>query len=205
MKRARLLVAALGIGLCYVAPSEAALYAYNAYAVLGSGSGNTFYDIDQATANPDFVGQTFTINFGQSLKIGGEVTSDAGGSQPAANGPEWGKILWKIDNGAEQSLDLANIGDFGTAGWKVQFQQASYASMTEIGNSLTYGNHSLQVWFQTHDNNQPADAWVNAGGANYSASIQVVPEPVALSLVLFATIGLAGAAFKTLRFRLARS
>ena len=174
-----------------VQQGRAGLYAYNAYAIVNPGSGNTYYDIDVQTANPDFSGSTFTINFGQALKLGGQVTSDAGNGAPAANGPDWAQLAYKIDGSSWQYLGLPYSTDYGTSGWKVTFEQANTSGMADIGSGLSYGSHSLEIYFQTHDNTQPADAWVNAGGANYIATINVVPEPT--NLALLTMLGLAGA------------
>lgn len=195
MRLAPLLLAA-GTGLLMSGPGtrcHAALYAYNAYAIVNDGSGNTYYDVDQSTSNPDFVNHTFSINFGQSLKLGGQVTADAGDGQPAANGPDWAVLWYKIDNGSPTSLSLPSLTDFGTSGWKVQFEEANSANMAQIGSGLSVGTHTLAIWFQAHDNNQPLDAYLSNGGLNYTASIEVVPEPVNTALGITAGIAALGA------------
>ncbi|MCP5489011.1 MAG: hypothetical protein H7A43_10225 [Verrucomicrobia bacterium] len=167
------------------------------YAVLNvNGAGTTFYDIDNPTANPDFVGTTFTITAGQSILLGGEVqTNDGNGS----NNP------WGADN-AQINYSITAGGPSGSVGLPFSFLPFSFNSGfndgwqntvgSEIGSGLAAGTYNLAVWFSATDNDGPNTVFLSNGGNNYNATIVVngappgpgsgVPEPGMLSLAAVA-------------------
>ena len=71
--------------------------------------------------------------------------------------------------------------------------------MAQIGSGLTAGNHSLAIYFQAHDNNQPWDAYDSNGGANFIGTIQVVPEPTTVALGIFGGLALLGLVIRQVR------
>ncbi len=169
---------------------SAALFAYQGYAILNnSGGGNTYYDLDSDTANPNFAGSTFTVNYGQTLLLGAQVKTDPGGGNLSSWGADWARIYYQINGGSILSLNLPAIVGNPGSDWYVQFEQANPGSMANVADGLGVGNHSLVVWIQAHDNTQPADGYVSNVGLNYSATISVVPEPTTVALGIFGALG----------------
>jgi hypothetical protein len=169
---------------------------YNGFVVLNpNGSGNTFYDTDTATGNPDFTGTLFTISQGQTIRLGGEVRTTPGNG--AASGADFVRIYYSVDNGA---FNFVNLSFQQNVGNDDQWHEVG-ASMAEIGSGLSVGTHSLSVYFFGHDNTDNFDGFLNNGGVNYSASIQVVPEPVNVALGIFGASILCSLGFRRLFFR----
>src|ERR1044071_8852973 len=77
----------------------------NGFVVLNiTNSGSTFYDTDSATGNPDFTNTVATINQGQSIRLGGEVsTTPCCGN---IEGAESAAILFSVDGGPFQTNSL---------------------------------------------------------------------------------------------------
>lgn len=158
---------------------------YNGFVVLNpNNSGNTFYDTDAATGNPDFTGTLFTISQGQTVQLGGEVRTSPGNG--AASGADFVRLYYSVDNGSFNFVNLNFQQNFGNDD---QWHEVG-TGMAEIGSSLSIGTHSLSVYFYGHDNNDSYDAFLSNGGVNYSASIQVVPEPVNVALLIFGALTL---------------
>lgn len=194
----------VGIGLALTLPpttARAALFAYDGFAIINAnGAGNTFYDLDLNTANPNFSGATFTINFGQTLLLGGQVKTDPGGGNPSSWGADWARIYYSIDGGAFVSLNLP-VTTGSTGDWFEQFEESNAANMINVANGLSVGNHTLTIFIQAHDNTQPADGYLSAGGLNYTATISVVPEPTQMALGIFGVIGGVGGLWRWQRSR----
>ena len=165
--------------------TQATLFAYNGYAILNNnGAGNVYYDLDTPTANPDFAGTTFTVTAGQTLRLGAQVSTDPGNSQPSSWGAEWARIYYRIDGGTFASLNLP-VSTGPTGDWFERFEEANTANMVNLANSLSVGTHSLSIYIQAHDDTQPADGYVSNGGLNFNATIAVVPEPANVALGMF--------------------
>ena len=194
----------VGIGLALTldpTAARAALYAYDGFAIINAnGAGNTYYDLDHDTGNANFSGNTFTIGFGQSFLLGGQVKTDPGGGNLTSWGADWARIYYSIDGGSFASLNLPVITG-STGDWFEQFEEANAANMINVASGLGVGNHSLTIFIQAHDNTQPADGYVSAGGLNYSATISVVPEPTKVALGLFGFIGGVGGLWRWQRAR----
>src|ERR1043166_7181108 len=151
----------------------------NGFVVLNiTNSGSTFYDTDSPTGNPDFTNTVATINQGQSIRIGGEVsTTPCCGN---IEGAESAAILFSIDGGPFQTNSLPFTSQNGSLD---KWQQQNPANMSEIGTSLTVGTHTLAVRFMATDSNHPVaphPAYLPSISSSYSAQIEVlapVPTP----------------------------
>lgn len=178
--------------------TQASLFAYNGYAILNNtGGGNVYYDLDAATGNPDFVGTTFTVDYGQSLLLGAQVSTDPGGGNPNEWGADWARIFYSIDGGTYASLDLP-VNTSPTGDWFERFEEAG-GGMVNLASGLSQGTHSLTVYLQAHDNTQPADGYISNFGNNFSATISVVPEPATVALGIFGGLILAAVVFRNYR------
>ncbi len=155
------------------------------------GDGGTFYDVGStATGNPDFSAGLGDLTQGDSFTVGGfELnTFEDNGSEITHMNMFWtvdafsnvhsvqifpapGKVgnnrFWQITSGTQNLLDNNGVGE------------------------LAAGNYTLQIYFEgyTNGNDTPGNIFLNNGGANYSASFTVVPEP---SISLLGALGVLG-------------
>jgi len=173
------------------------LVLYNGFVVLNpNATGNTYYDVaSQSQNNPDFSGTLFTIVQGQSILLGGEVSTSPGRGD--ADGADYVRMYYRVDSG---SFSFVNLPFNSNVGNDDKWQEAAN-DMVQIGSSLSAGNHTLTVYFLGHDNNQSIDAYLNNAGANYSATIQVVPEPVNVALGIFGVLAAGSFAWRRYLFR----
>lgn len=171
----------------------AMLGAYDGNVVLSHGGGaEAYYWADQANGGlSQFSGNLFTINQGQSIKLGGEMRTYPGLGDVI--GADWARIYYQVDGSAFSFVNLPfkdNVDLFND-----RWQEAG-AGMVEIGSSLAVGLHHLTVYFQAHDNTLNADTYISNSGANFTADITVVPEPVSLALGIFGVLVIAVFGFR---------
>jgi hypothetical protein len=170
------------------ASAQATTGIFGGYIVLDiNGAGDTFYRLENPgdTTNPAFNGTnlgTFDPDVNSLFFSGGEALTfkNSGGDVTGA------AIYYRIfetgnPTGSFNSANLpfaANIG--GTAGNEDQRWQ-SFAPNDNLLFGLAPGNYTLQTYVDATTNE--GTRFLNNGGANYSASFTVVPEPSSLSLL----------------------
>jgi len=157
-----------------------------------AGAGNVFYDTDFPTDNPDFTGIVATIQEGQSLLLGGEVTTFPGivdGTEVLADAAS---NFFSIANGSTNAFDLPPVPGPQPTKW----QQANVANMLEIGAALDVGVHTLQVYFTSTDEvghpHAPGLTIRLPSSGSFTGLIEVTEAPTG---VLFACDDAADAAY----------
>ncbi|MBU0678098.1 MAG: PEP-CTERM sorting domain-containing protein [Verrucomicrobia bacterium] len=195
-----LLVALVTIGMSLSA--QAFTWIGIGYVILNvNGGGDTYYDTDQATGNPDFNTTTITINVGQSILIGGEVATN----ERTGNSANGANIAWSGAGAGNETLPY----DHDSGGNDVVWDRTSGdGGMADIGSGLSAGTYTLSVYMWADDGPGINAEYHGNGGANYRATIVVnevtsdsppgaAPEPGTLSLA-----AVAGLVFLGLRRRL---
>src|SRR5690606_35179086 len=155
-----------------------------------NGSPNTFYDLQAATANPDFNGNLGTFTSTSSLILNGaQNQTHKCGSHNIMNG--WldyriylttdvppvfipHEILFNTDDGTSNSCDGISTDQT----WE------SSAANINVLNGLTSGDYYLEVYTRAeydtnNDNNPDGTHYASNGGTNYRASFRVDMPPVA--------------------------
>ncbi len=164
-----------------------------------------FFDIGASTPNPDFQGAnlgTFTV--GNTFFIGGQQKSfKNNGSDVTGH-----SISWRVYSGSPSGTFVGvnmpfqnNIGGGGDQQWGGDTSGSNADPVersTNVLAGLPNGNYSLQVFsaITTNSVDAPATFSNNAGGANFTASFVVIPEPAT------ATLGLLGAVMLLRRRRI---
>jgi hypothetical protein len=175
-------------GVCFATPisSLAGLsFVGDGYAILdANGGGNIFYAVDSYNS-PTFKGNILTIQYGQSLTLGGEVQTypSGGGTDPGRASSAF--IGYQIvGTGISGQI---NLPWFQNTGSNDKWQKLASGSGVNLDQSLSAGTYTLQVWFGGVSNDGSGTVYDNNGGINYSATFTVtaVPEPVTLALPIF--------------------
>ena len=158
--------------------AEAALDAFDAFVSIDG----IFYDADNDVASLDaFAGQTFTINPGDSLLMGGDVKTTPGGG--AAEGADEVVLLWKVfDTPNVNAPTLQTYGfDSNPAAGVDKWTATAGAGLVDVATGLALGDYSLEIFWRAIDFGPTGDfAYVSNGGTNYTATISVVSEPIGL-------------------------
>lgn len=156
---------------------------FESYIVLNlNGGGNSFYDMQASTGNPDFQGAslgTFACN-GSLVIAGGENKTFKCNPCDILNGTLNYRVWSGSPSGAFTGINLpfnANLGT-GCNGNDQKWQQTGNA--TNIISGLAPGNYTLEV-YSTADYNGCGTGthFSSNGGANYSATFVVGPAPSA--------------------------
>ncbi|HRK83171.1 MAG TPA: MopE-related protein, partial [Saprospiraceae bacterium] len=154
---------------------------FESYIILDAGSGNTYYDLQATTGNPDFTGSlgsfvqcagTLTLNGAQNKTFkcpGDDIT----------NGAIWYRVYpTGSPSGAFVSVNLpfaANLGS-GCNGNDQQWETS--AANVNLLSNRTPGNYTLEVYTTsdftyTGGGGGSGTHFSNNGGANYSATFTV--------------------------------
>jgi hypothetical protein len=181
-------------GVIFLAPkvSQAGLsFIGNSYVILnanleGNQNYNTYYNVDNSSdnSNPHFTGNLggLTIQDGQSLLLGGQTQT-----APQMEGTSAQINYSIVGTDITGSLNLPYLQPNGNNDeW-----QSSPVTSVNLDQSLVNGTYTLDVWFSAENGNTVYD---NNGGANYSATFQVVSEPVNFALGVFGVVFVGGSA-----------
>lgn len=179
-----LLAAAVAVGISTAAQAATGFFG-NIYIVAGNGT-NTYY---QASGTPDGFNPQLssgwgTLNQGATFDIKGfeiNTWNDNGSSVTHMN------MFWSIDNFVT-SNQLTLTPETSTSGndklW--QLTTGTQSLLTNNGRgALANGSYTFQAYFEGYTNavNTAGNIFESNGGANYSASFSVVPEPSTYALL----------------------
>ena len=172
----RKLYALLAAILCFSASSFSQSGIFESYAILDiNGGGNTYYDMQATTANPDFQGASLgTFNSSNSLVVkGGQNKTFKCAPCDITNGNFYYRV-WLTSAGPSGSFTnisesfLANLGT-GCGGNDQSWEGTSGA--TNILTGLTPGNYTLEVYSAAdYQGCGTGTNFSNNGGANYRAT-----------------------------------
>ena len=151
----------------------------------------SFYDIGATTGNPDFQGANLGVfTVGNSFFIGGQHKTFKNNSTDVTGS----SISWRVYSGAPSGSFTAvsmpfqfNIGNGGDQQWGGDTAGSNADPIersTNILAGLSNGSYSLQVFSEisTNGTNAASTIFNNAGGANFTASFTVIPEPTSAML-----------------------
>ena len=150
----------------------------------------TFFDSDLDVPTLDaFDGQTFSIAAGEPLELAGDVKTQPGGG--ATEGADAVQLQWKI---FETPNPLAfNQQAYGFSGNpSAGVDQWDALSTVNVAAGLSPGVYTLEIFWSATDFAFGGQGFVNNGGSNYSATVEIVPEPtgVALGIVALGAVAL---------------
>ncbi|RSK40435.1 LamG-like jellyroll fold domain-containing protein [Mangrovimonas spongiae] len=161
---------------------------FESYIVLNSGTGNTYYDLQATTGNPDFNSNNLgTLTQGQQLLLnGGENKTYKCGTDNILNG--WLNYrVYPIASvpPAFSSTEIFYNSDISGAGPGCQNQLwQSTAANIDLRNGLPSGYYYIEVYTHAdidsnNDNITDSTLYSNNGGGNYTATFRADNPPVA--------------------------
>lgn len=173
------LIPLLSLMLLISSPAFGGAGLFDSYTVVNS----TFYDLSGDSINADFSGTNLgDFDTSESLTIGGQLKSYKNGSTDVTGA----NISYAIYQDGESAVFSeisysweANLTNPGDQQW------GTSASSSVALSTLSLGNYQLSVYASIFTNGSDASPQIfdNAGGANYTASFTVVPEPSNFALV----------------------
>ena len=143
---------------------------FESYAILNmNGSGNTYYDLQANTTNPDFQGSNLgTFTNAQSLVlVGGEIKTfkNSGGDVTG------GKISYRVYSGTPSGtfseLNFGWLADLGNGDQK----WGATSGTTNLLSGLSPGTYTLEIFSEASTN--VGTKFSNNGGANYLATFTI--------------------------------
>jgi hypothetical protein len=156
---------------------------------------STFYEIDSDTTNlfgaSEFHGASLgTFTAGSPLYLTAEQKSFKNNGTDVTSHT----LFWSITGtggSGSGSLNLGFESDLG--GGNQTWGADNFGGLTSnILSGLGNGNYTLSVWSRITTNgvDAPTQIFNNRGGANYNATLTVVPEPTGALLSVLCVIGL---------------
>lgn len=160
---------------------------FDSYTIVNS----TFYDLSADSINADFSGTNIgNFDTSDSLTIGGQLKSYKNGSTDVTGANISYAIYQDGESATFSDISYSWEGNLSNPGDQ---QWGTSASSSVSLSTLSSGNYQLSVYASVFTNGSDASPQIfdNAGGANYTASFTIVPEPSNFALIgsLFA-IGL---------------
>lgn len=201
----KIMVVLAGLALAPLAAPAASDW-YDSYAILNlNGGGNTYYDLNGATGNPDLPGSlgTFNTTSGNTL-----VLSGAEGQGVATPGSNWYSSdsfvlsyrFYKQGDTAP-SYSLVNLTSGGwqyQSGWDYWQYHNTGANVSLVGPTTANGTYNLDLVMSKKDywSGGNYTSYIPGGqgqssfpSTSYQTSFTVIPEPATVGL-----LGLFGAA-----------
>ena len=158
----------------------------NGFVVLNlNGAGNTFYDLNPptATGNPDFTGSlgTFDPGSGNSLILNGAEFNTFQDGGDNVNSVE---LNYRVFSGSPPNFNSLSIDFVPPQNGNNKFWQTTNAGINLLA-GLDPGVYTLEVFgsASTTATGNNGNRFYSNGGANYSATFTVVPEPSTLALI----------------------
>ena len=154
----------------FVSYSAQATGIFESYAVLNiNGGGNTYYDLQANTTNPDFNGLDLgTFTNGQTLVfVGGENKTWKNGGGDVTGGRLHYRVYTGTPSGSFSNVSFNWIQDLGNGDQK----WGATTGTTDVLAGLPNGVYTLEVYTEA-DTNLGA-RYSNNGGANYKATFTV--------------------------------
>ncbi|HMP72230.1 MAG TPA: hypothetical protein PKE55_03110 [Kiritimatiellia bacterium] len=169
----------------FVQPAKGQLsWLGSTYVVLSEDLGSRqWFDAGANTANPDFVGHTFTMTLGQTLHVGGQAQTFA---------PTVGTVVtmfWRLRQADESgSYTTVVSGNFtlpyrDRSGNNDRWDQHPVPGQTpgstnhdvNVLSGIGLGTYQFQVWYRAQQGE--VTIWDSNGGQNYSATLNVIVGP----------------------------
>ena len=154
----------------FVSYSAQATGIFESYAVLKiNGGGNTYYDLQATTGNPDLNGANLgTFTAGQTLVfVGGENKTWKNGGGDVTGGRIHYRVYTGTPSGSFSNVSFNWIQDLGNGDQK----WGATTGTTDVLAGLPNGVYTLEVYTEA-DTNLGA-RYSNNGGANYKATFTV--------------------------------
>jgi hypothetical protein len=152
---------------------------YESYAVLNiNGAGNSFYDMQAITANPDLQGAnlgTFTIGAGNSLVIaGGENKTFKCAPCDITNGNLWFRVWSGSPSGSFTNVGLGFNSNLGTGCGGNDQKWQTVSGTTNVLTGLPAGNYTLEIYSTAdYQGCGTGTHYSSNGGTNYQATFTV--------------------------------
>ncbi|MEZ5014076.1 MAG: MopE-related protein [Chitinophagales bacterium] len=168
--------------LCLLLWSSARLSAqsgiYESYVVLNiNGGGNSYYDLQAVTGNPDFQGADLgSFSSGQTLVFaGGENKTWKCAPCDITNGYIWYRVWTGSPSGAFNGVNLPWAENLGTGCGGNDQKWSNTSNTTDVLSGLTPGTYTLEV-YSTADylGCGTGTHYASNGGANYMATFTIL-------------------------------
>ena len=172
-------IAALTLGTSAFAEAD---FFGNGFVVLNlNGAGNVFYDLNPPTntANPDFSGSlgNFNPSLGDSLILNGaefNTFQDNGDNVTSV------ELNYRVFNGTPPNFSTVSIDFVPPQNGNDKFWQTTNSNVNLLA-SLAPGTYTFEVFGSA--SSTAGNRFYSNGGANYTATFTVVPEPSTLTLL----------------------
>ena len=185
MKLRKLIVV---LALAAAGNAHAATGIFESYGIIKiNASTSVYYDMQAATANPDFQGANlgiFDTSVGNTLVlVGGEIKTFKNGPSDVTGG-RFDYRVFKVGDtpGSFTEFNLNFNSDLGGGDQKWDNTGANANLLSGLGN----GSYTVQVFAYSTTNE--GNKFSNNGGANYSANFSVVPETSSAALGMIGSL-----------------
>jgi len=174
------------VGLVSSGNASAASGIFESFGIVKINASTNYYDLQAATGNPDFQGASFgtlDISSGNTLTlVGGEIKTFKNGTSDVT-GAFFDYRVYKTGDTPGSFIEFGLPFDSDIGGGDQKWDKTD--ENVDLLTGLSSGDYTLEVFARATATGPTETHFSNNGGANYTATFTVVPEPASAMLGLF--------------------